>query len=71
MEKVDADDFFDYVFSFDVENRVVSVVLPNGETESKQLPNLPTGISYLHLQIAATDNAEVGVYVSHLSFKAE
>lgn len=71
MEKVDADDFFDYVFSFDTENRVVSVVLPNGKTESRPLPILPTGISYLHLQIAATDNAEVGVYVSHLSFKAE
>lgn len=49
----------------------VSVVLPNGKTGSRPLPILPTGISYLHLQIAATDNAEVGVYVSHLSFKAE
>ena len=71
LEKINSDEFFDYVFSFDTERRLISVVLPSGETQSKKLSILPTGISYLHLQVAAEDNKQVGIYISHLSFNAE
>ncbi|MBO4262949.1 MAG: hypothetical protein J5903_04115, partial [Clostridia bacterium] len=63
--------FFDYIIKFDCDAREVCAMLPSGKKEVyKMRGEFPDGLCYLHLQTAARDDEERGIYVRYISARA-